>query len=58
MDLIRYNPQTYNEDFRFDRVTLRRVTGSYRARNLPELFYIDPDIEVLLFLYLYPYSRG
>jgi len=58
MDPMRHDPQTRNEDFRFDRVTLGRVTGSHRAGNLPELFRTDPDVEVLLFPHLYPYGRG
>jgi hypothetical protein len=54
IDPIRHDPQTRNKDFRFDRVTLGRVQGSHRAGNLPELFRTDPDIEALIFAYLYP----
>jgi hypothetical protein len=58
MDPMMHDPQTRNEDFRFDRVTQGRVTGSHRAGDLPELFRTDPDVEVLLFPHLYPYGRG
>lgn len=58
MDPMMHDPQTHNEDFRFDRVTVGRVTGSNRAGNLPDLFRNDPDVEVLTFPHLYPYGRG
>lgn len=58
MDPMRHDPQTRNEDFRFDRVTQGRVTGSHRAGDLPDLYRTDPDVEVLLFPHLYPYGRG
>lgn len=53
-----YDPETRNEDFRFDRLPIGRVAGSHRAGDLPELSRRDPASEVLLFSHLYPYGRG
>jgi hypothetical protein len=58
MDPLQYDPETRNEDFQHNRLTVGRVRGSHRAGNLPELYRSDPDVEVLLFPHLYPYGRG
>lgn len=58
MDPLQHDAETRNEDFRYNRLTVGRVTGSHRAGNLPDLYRSDPDVEVLLFPHLYPYGKG
>lgn len=58
LDPHQHDPETRNEDFRYDRLPLGRVRGSHRAGTLPYLSRKDPAAEVMIFAHLYPHGRG
>jgi hypothetical protein len=58
LDPFQYDPETRNEDFRYDRLPVGHVVGLRGAAKLPLLFRYDRDVEVLLFPHLYPFGRG
>ncbi len=58
LDPHQYDPETWNEDFRYDRLPVGRISGSHRAGDLPSLSRKDPAAEVMLFSHIYPYGKG
>ena len=58
MNPFPYDQETRNEDFRYYQLPIGTVQSRQGCPNRPALYRSDPDVEVLCFPHLYPYSRG